>query len=123
MWALYASHTVFAILSLIGTAIINPVNMSIHMSMKRFPLEVTGKIGPTRSMQINCIGTSGTLKSLNSPEVFAWFRQHTLFTCFAMFENVAFHTRPIVHFLQSHVCTSTSIVAILVMCQYKQWVS
>ena len=62
-----------------GIAIVNPMSMSMHVSMKQFPLDVTGDIGPTKSIQISCIGTSGILKCLNSADVFAWFcNMHSL---------------------------------------------
>ena len=46
----------------IGTAMVNPVNISMTVKMYLFPLLDGGQIGPTRSIQINSMGKSGESK-------------------------------------------------------------
>ena len=70
MWVLYASQMVSADLSGIGMAIVYPVSMSIHVKINLFLLEVTGDIGPTKSIQMSCISMSGVLKCPKSAELF-----------------------------------------------------
>ena len=67
--SLYAAQTVSDFLSRIRVATENLVNMSITaitVSMYLFQDDVTGAMGPTKSIQIISIGSSGTVKCLNS---------------------------------------------------------
>ena len=45
----------------------------MHVRMNLFPFDVTGEMGPTKSIQISCIGMSGVLKCPNSAELLSWF--------------------------------------------------
>ena len=71
--SLYALQTVVAFLSGIATAMVNPVSMSITVNTYLFPLLLCGCIGPTRSIQINCIGKSGVWKRSNCFSGCPWF--------------------------------------------------
>ena len=63
----------------IGTAIVKPVSMSMTVKMHLLPLLLGGWIGPTRSMQMNSIGRSGTLKWLKLCSAWPWFwRMHSV---------------------------------------------
>ena len=112
---LYASQIVSADLSGIGMAIVYPVSMSMHVRINLFPFEVTGEIGPTKSIQINCIGISGVLKCPNSAELFPWFCS-THSVQFLVFKRIFSHTRPKIQPLEAHVCPSSTVISTSVVC-------